>query len=72
MKPHLTLSSTLRKSNNPIDFAEKRDLVYQTSCRDCDSVYIGKTGRCVKTRKKKHAGAVKNFDPEKSALSQHV
>ena len=72
MKPHFTLSSIFRKSKDPIDFEEKRGLVYQISCRDCDAIYIGETGRSVKTRKREHVGAVRNFDLEKSALCQHV
>ena len=36
-KPHFTLSSIFRKPKDPIDFDEKRGLVYQISCRDCDA-----------------------------------
>ena len=61
MKPHFTLFSIFRKPKNPTDFEEKRDLVYQISCRDCDVIYIGEAGRNVKTRKREHASAVKNF-----------
>ena len=68
MKPHFTLSSVFRKPKNPIDLEEKRGLVYQISCRDCDGVYIDETGRSVKTRKREHASAIKDFDPKKSAL----
>ena len=35
-------------------------------------VHVSKTGRGVKTRKWKHADAVKTFNTKKSALSQHV
>ena len=65
MKPHFTLSSILRKPEDPIDFEDKRGLPYQISCRDCDAIEIGETGRSVIDQKK-------NFDPEKSALCQHV
>ena len=40
IKPHFTLSSIFRKPKDPIDFEEKRGLVYQISCRDCDAIYI--------------------------------
>ena len=72
MKPHFTLSSIFRMPKDPIDFEEKRGLVYQISCRDCDAIYIGETRCSVKTRKRKHASAVRNFDLENSALCQHV
>ena len=40
--------------------------------RDCNAVYVGETGRSVRTRKLEHADAVKTFNTKKSALSQHV
>ena len=72
MKPHFTLSSIFRKPKDLIDFEEKRGLVYQISCRDCNAIYIGETGRSVKTRKREHVRAVRDIDPEKSALCLHV
>ena len=51
---------------------KKRGLVYQISCRDCNAVYVGETGRSVRTRKREHADAVRTFNTKKSALSQHV
>ena len=71
-KPHHTLSSLFRKPKDVINFEQKRDLVYQISCRDCNTVYVGETGRSVRTRKREHADAVKTFNTKKSALSQHV
>ena len=35
-------------------------------------MYLGETGRSVRTRKREHADAVKTFNTKKSALSQHV
>ena len=35
-------------------------------------LYIGETGRCITTRKREHANAVKNLDVKKSSLCQHV
>ena len=54
------------------NFEEKQDFVCQISCRGCDAIYIEETGRSVKTRKREHASAVKNFDPKKSTLCQNV
>ena len=72
LKPHHTLSSFFRKPKDSIYFEQKRGLVYQISCRDCNAVYVGETGLSVRTRKRKHADAVKTFNTKKSALSQHV
>ena len=35
-------------------------------------MYLGETGRGVRTRKRKHADPIKTFNTKKSALSQHV
>ena len=35
-------------------------------------MYVGETGRSVRTRKQEHADAIKTFNTRKSALSQHV
>ena len=72
LKPHHTLSSLFRKPKDVINFEQKRGLVYQISCRDCNAVYVGETGRSVRTRKREHVDAVKTFNTKKSALSQHV
>ena len=52
--------------------SEKSGLVYEIPCRDCDAVYIGETGRSLKTRKREHFDAVKRMDVKKSALCQHI
>ena len=41
LKPHHTLSSLFRKPKDVINFEQKRGLVYQISCRDCNAVYVG-------------------------------
>ena len=35
-------------------------------------MYVGKTGRSVRNRKREHVNAVKTFNTKKSALSQHA
>ena len=71
LRRHYTLSSLFRKLKD-IYFEQKRGLVYQISCRDCNAVYAGETGRSVRTRKREHADVVKTFNTKKSALSKHV
>ena len=72
LKPHHTLSSLFRKPKDSINFEQKRGVVNQISYRHCNAVYVGETGRSVKTKKREHADAVKAFTTKKSALSQHV
>ena len=71
-KTNHTLSSFFRKPKDALNFEQKRGLVYQVSCRDCNAVYVGETGRSIRTRKREYADAVKTFNTKKSALSQHV
>ena len=61
LKPHHMLSSLFRKPKDAINFEQTRGLVYQVSCRDCNAMYVGETGRSVRTRKREHADAVKTF-----------
>ena len=72
LKPHHTLSSLFRKPKDALNFQQKRGLVYQVSCQDCNAVYVGETERSIRTSKREHADAVKTFNIKKSALSQHV
>ena len=44
LKPHHTLSSLFRKPKDALNFEQKRGLVYQVSCWDCNAVYVGETG----------------------------
>ena len=45
--------------------------MYQVSCFDCDFVYIGQTKRDLKSRLAEHKLAIRNREPEKSALCEH-
>ena len=58
--------------NKSLMYQKLGGLVYQISCRDCNAVHVGQTGRSVRTRKREHVDAVKTFNIKKSALSQHV
>ena len=63
MKPvSVLLSNIFCKPEDKVLGKEKSGLVYQISCRDCEAVYIGETGRSLETRKSEHIDAVKNFD----------
>ena len=72
LKPHHTFSSLLRKPKDAINFEQKRGLVYQISCRNCNAVYVAETGRSFRTRKREHVDLIKTFNTKKSVLSQHV
>ena len=40
-----TLRQTLMRVKTPIEDLEKKDVVYEVPCMDCDTSYIGETGR---------------------------
>ena len=65
------LSSAFREPKDSFVESEKIGLVYEIPC-DCDAVYIGETGRSLKTRKFEHFEAVKRMDVTKSTLCQHI
>ena len=72
LKPHHTLSLLFRKPKDAISFEQKRGVECQNSCWDCNAVYVGETGRSVRTRKREHVDAFRTFITKKSALSQRV
>ena len=45
MKPVCVLSNIFCKPIDQVLDKEKSGHIYQISCRDCDAVYIGETGR---------------------------
>ena len=65
MKPVFVLSNMFCKPKDKVLDKEKSGLVYQISCRVCDAVYIGETGRSLEIGNREHIDAVKNFDLKK-------
>lgn len=53
VKVENTLKQLLDNSKDKLEKLDKNG-VYDIKCRDCKSVYIGETGRSIKTRIKKH------------------
>ena len=80
-KPLSTVGNMLPSLKDKINKFDQRGVIYKISCLDCTGVYIGKTGRSLKTRYKEHQRDVKpdiiaqltNEDlKKKSALVKHV
>ena len=53
-KPHTTLRRLLVHPKDKIPKEDTCDVVYQIPCLNCDEVYIGETGRQMKTRQAEH------------------
>ena len=68
MKPVKTIGNILTSPKDPIAEHEKNRLVYEILGADCKFVYVGQTKRDLKSRVAEHQRAVKNAEPEKSAL----
>ena len=45
--------------------------MYKIPCNDCEFSYIGQTKRDLKTRILEHQRAIRNQQPEKSAVCEH-
>ena len=71
MKPIHTIGRILPSLKDPLTLEEKSCLVYQLPCFDCDFVYIGQTKWDHKSRLAEHKLAIRNQEPEKSALCEH-
>ena len=50
---------------------EKKDVVYEVTCKDCERSYIGETGRNLKIRLTEHKAAVRRGD-RKNGITVHV
>ena len=72
MKPIRTIGNILTSPKDPITEDEKSQLIYKIPCNNCSFVYIGQTKRDLKSRISEHKRAVKNQEPEKSALCHHL
>ena len=50
---------------------KKKNVIYEVPCLDCESVYIGETGRCLQKRLTEHKGAVRRYD-RKNGIATHA
>ena len=50
----------------------RSEVVYRIPCADCDKSYVGRTGRNLSQRIKKHKRAVATLSTDNSALAEHV
>ena len=64
-----------RKLVHPKDKSALEDrtgIIYKISCTECDSSYIGETGRSLKDRLKEHKRAFRLNNPNLSAVAEHA
>ena len=58
-KPLRTVGNMLQSLKDKINKFGQRGVVYKIPCLDCTGVYIGKTGRTFKTRRKDYKRNIK-------------
>ena len=61
-KPHSTLKQLLVHPKDPIEEKKKSGAVYKISCKSCNQVYIGQTGRTLQHRITEHKRALNSTD----------
>ena len=70
-KPGRNLRSMLVKPKDKREKISNAGVVYQYECI-CRKVYIGETGRSIKTRESEHKRAIRNGEDNHSGISKHV
>ena len=71
-RPHNMLRRQLVRVKDPTPTLHTSNVVYSIPCKTCSSVYIGQTGRLLKTRVDEHKTAVKYARTEESVVAEHV
>ena len=71
-QPHSTLRQKLVHVKDPTPVLQMANVVYSIPCTTCSAVYIGQTGRLLKTRLDEHRTAVKHAKCDTSAVAEHV
>ena len=54
VRPHTTLRKLLVHPKDKVDPLSTTDCIYEIPCANCDSTYVGETGRRLETRKDEH------------------
>ena len=71
-KKHMSLKSIfLPKLKGTDENRKNKKLVYSIPCKDCDTVYIGETGRMKETRINEHKSKVKTLSSD-SKIVEHI
>ena len=70
-KPSRTIKNQVCHVKDPIPADETPNVIYKLPCQDCNEVYIGETGRSLKTRKKEHQDRIVHRDAN-SQVYQHI
>lgn len=70
-KPGINLRDRLVRAKDRLGTKSKGGLVYEYRCQ-CGMVYVGETGRTLRTREMDHKRAIRNGNGDHSGISKHV
>ena len=70
-RSHNTLRELLVHPKDHIPDIKKPGVVYSISCKECDNVSVGQTGRTLEHRMKEHKRALCSLDVNTSAVAEH-
>ena len=65
------MREALVKVKQPTPELDKKGVVYEVPCGECNHVYIGETGRTLRKRLTEHRAAVKKCD-QKNGIAVHA
>lgn len=72
LRPNRTLRQMLVKPKDPVPLDQRNGVVYRIPCKDCESTYVGQSGRSLACRMKEHQRAVRGGDTNASAIAEHA
>ncbi|XP_072047082.1 uncharacterized protein [Amphiura filiformis] len=72
MKPNTSLRKLLVHPKDKIDSLDKTDCIYEIPCQNCDSTYVGETGRKLNTRLKEHQKETEKLERSKKNFTRQT
>ena len=72
LRPNRTPRQMLVKPRDPVPIEQQNGVVYRIPCGDCESTYVGQSGRSLACRMKEHQRAVRGGDTNASAIAEHA
>ena len=71
-RPLTTLRKMISRPKDPTSIFSQTGVVYNISCQECSSSYVGQTGRSLQQRIREHKRAVQQQNISTNALAEHA
>ena len=66
------LDNMIKLGKDPLDIFEQSNVVYKITCKQCNKIYIGQTGRLLRTRRNEHRNNIKLSEKYHKVVSKHI